>query len=329
MGLASVAVPRWFIVALLGLAFALTACGGSEEPAAPPPQPEPAAQAADFPSAEGRTLQDVLGMAEEGPVLAPSVTLLEPGRNRFAFALYDRARKQIPGAGVAVYVAERDGSGLRGPFLARSESLEVAPEFQSQTTSGDPDSAKRVYVADIEVPGKGQHVVAALVRLDGRLVTTGAQSIEAGQETKVPGVGDRAIEVETETITSAAGDIERLTTRRPPARELLKHNLADVLGERPVVITFATPLLCASRVCGPVVDIVEQVRARSPKTVAFIHQEIYRDNEVDKGVRPQVAAWGLPTEPWTFVIDRSGKVVERFEGAFSPGELQRAVAKVA
>jgi hypothetical protein len=96
-----------------------------------------------------------------------------------------------------------------------------------------------------------------------------------------------------------------------------------------VVITFATPLLCASRVCGPVVDIVEQVKAGAPKGVAFVHQEIYKDNKVDEGVRPQVAAWKLASEPWTFVIDRSGKVSARFEGAFSIGELQRAVAKVA
>ena len=41
-----------------------------------------------------------------------------------------------------------------------------------------------------------------------------------------------------------------------------------------------------------------------------------------------MAAWHLASEPWTFVIDRSGKISTRFEGAFSPGELQRAVAKV-
>ena len=94
------------------------------------------------------------------------------------------------------------------------------------------------------------------------------------------------------------------------------------------MITFATPLLCQSRVCGPVVDIVEQVKATAPKGIAFIHQEIYTDNQVDKGPTPQVAAWRLPSEPWTFVIDRRGRIVERFEGAFSVGELQRAVAKL-
>ena len=43
---------------------------------------------------------------------------------------------------------------------------------------------------------------------------------------------------------------------------------------------------------------------------------------------PQVAAWRLQSEPWTFVIDRNGEIRTRFEGAFSAGELQRAVAQV-
>jgi hypothetical protein len=41
-----------------------------------------------------------------------------------------------------------------------------------------------------------------------------------------------------------------------------------------------------------------------------------------------VADWRLASEPWTFVIDRSGRISTRFEGAYSVGELQRAVAKV-
>jgi hypothetical protein len=63
--------------------------------------------------------------------------------------------------------------------------------------------------------------------------------------------------------------------------------------------------------------------------VSFIHQEIYADNDVSKGLRPQLAPYHLRTEPWTFVIDRRGIVSTRLEGAFSPGELERAVAKVA
>ena len=95
------------------------------------------------------------------------------------------------------------------------------------------------------------------------------------------------------------------------------------------MLIFATPLLCQSRVCGPVVDVVEQVRSETKADVAFIHQEIYKDNQVEQGPAPQVAAWRLPSEPWIFVIDRNGGVRTRIEGAISAGELQRAVAEVA
>ena len=104
-------------------------------------------------------------------------------------------------------------------------------------------------------------------------------------------------------------------------------NFADVLGRKPVVLVFATPALCKSRVCGPVVDEAEQLKAQYGDKAAFIHMEIYNDNDLAKGYRPQVRAWRLPSEPWTFMIDRQGNVVESFEGAASVAELQRAIEK--
>src|SRR6266576_2984050 len=125
--------------------------------------------------------------------------------------------------------------------------------------------------------------------------------------------------IHTATLASVAGNASKIDTRIPPATDLLQDDYANVVGKKPVVITFATPLLCQSRVCGPVVDVVEQVRGNTKANVAFIHQEIYKDNDVNKGFQSQVDAWGLPSEPWTFVIDKKGRVSTRFEGAFSAG----------
>lgn len=322
--------------ALLIFAAALVAapsygCGGSKSNDRPPPEPEPTAQPADFPTVTGKSVNDLAAMAEgEGPVLAPSVGVVHKGRNRFGFALFDTAKKQITGAQVAIYTARADGSDLRGPYVARSESLVVKPQFRSKTTASDPDAAKSVYVADVPFKRTGKQGVVAMAKLDGRLLVTNGYPVNVtARGSGPPEVGTKAIKVHTETLADVGGDAEQLDTRRPVAEDLLKEDLAKVLGKQPVVITFATPLLCQSRVCGPVVDIVEQVKASSPKGVAFIHQEIYKHNKVDEGVRSQVSAWALATEPWTFVIDRQGKISTRFEGAFSAGELQRAVAKVA
>ena len=105
-------------------------------------------------------------------------------------------------------------------------------------------------------------------------------------------------------------------------------NLADVLGKQPVVLLFATPQLCQSRICGPVVDVAEQVKRDAGDDVAFIHQEIYVDNDINKGSRPPVEAYDLPSEPWLFVIDRTGTITTAIEGAFSVEELQAAVDEV-
>jgi hypothetical protein len=101
-----------------------------------------------------------------------------------------------------------------------------------------------------------------------------------------------------------------------------------VLRKKPVVLLFATPQLCQSRVCGPVVDLAEQVKAKPESSdVAFIHMEVYRDNRIDKGIRPQMAAFHLLSEPWLFTFDRAGMVAARIEGGFSERELDDAIAK--
>ena len=114
-------------------------------------------------------------------------------------------------------------------------------------------------------------------------------------------------------------------------------DFADVIGKKPVILVFATPALCQSRVCGPVVDIAEELKSEtSPSDAAFIHMEIYNNNTIAPGClegtravsecqRPQVLAYHLPTEPWVFAIDRHGKIVHRLEGAFSKEELANAL----
>jgi hypothetical protein len=319
--------PLFTLVALLVTAVA--GCGGADPGSAPAPQPELSGQPADFPKVRGGTLEEIQAEKGRSLVFRPTVKDLRRGMNRYAFALYDVAGKQILGAAVALYTARKDGHGLHGPYIARSESLKVSGPFQSRTTASDPNAAKAIYVAAVPFHHWGDQIVFAIARLDGRLVMTSPYSADVVRGgLHPPDVGDRAIRVHTRTLADVGGDAAQLDTRVPPATDLLQYDLFDVLGKRPVVITFATPALCQSRVCGPVVDIVEQAKARTPGSVAFIHQEIYQDNEVRRGLQGPVAAWRLQTEPWTYVISRSGRIAARFEGAFSLGELERAIAKV-
>jgi hypothetical protein len=120
------------------------------------------------------------------------------------------------------------------------------------------------------------------------------------------------------------GDLESIDTRVPPDT-MHGTDLADVLGRRPVMLLFATPGLCPSRICGPVADITEQLKSEHDKAAEFIHMEVYRENRPEAGQRSQVRAYGLPSEPWLFAIDRSGRVAARIEGAFSLDEAEKAL----
>ena len=319
------------LVALL-VAALVAACGGAHDGSAPPPQPEPSARPADFPRARGKTLDDLKSESGRSLVFTPTtVTALRRGMNRYGFALYDVAGKQVTGAQVALYTAREDGSGVRGPYIARSESLTVSGQYRSRTTASDADSAKAVYVAEVPFHRWGRQIVAAMAKLDGRLTMASPRTTDVERRPNgPPAVGDKALAVHTRTLVDVGNDAAQLDTRVPPATDLLKTDLADVVGKKPVVITFATPALCQSSVCGPVVDIVEQAKAKAPAGVAFIHQEIYKDNKAAPGnLQSPVAAWRLQTEPWTFVISKAGRIAARFEGPFSLGELERAIAKVA
>jgi hypothetical protein len=91
-------------------------------------------------------------------------------------------------------------------------------------------------------------------------------------------------------------------------------------------VTFATPKFCASRVCGPVVDIVDEVRKRLEGSgVRFIHVEVFQNNDPQQGYNRWMKEWKLPTEPWTFLVDSSGVIQGRFEGLVTADELEAAV----
>ena len=314
--------PLQVIALALGVAILLAGCGSDEESSA-----RPAPSASEFPAAKGRTLSEIGQLPEAKVVVAPAGQVVDVGANRFAFGVFTLGGELVDDADIALYFAEGKDAPARGPYPARVDSLQTPPAFRAKTTVDDPSAATSVYVVPrVEVKRRGELAALAVIRRNGELEATRVPSYVVGKFASVPEVGDPAPRIHTPT----AGDVERIEeidTRIPPDT---MHNtdFADVLGKEPIVIVFATPQFCQSRVCGPTVDIVEEVKAKFGDKAAFIHMEVFNENDPSKGLRPQLRAFHLPTEPWAFVIDREGRIVARFEGAFGADELTRAVEKV-
>jgi hypothetical protein len=307
----------------------IAGCGGSDDGTGSRSKPAPTA--ADFPSAQGKTLRQVLAAAsgESPDVVSPAAAFFHLGTNRFPFGIFKTDRTQITDAQVALYASPGRGvdGPASGPFPARIEDLTTRAAFRAKTTADDPDAAQVAYVSDIDFDKPGPWAFAALIKTGDGLQYSLLPTPHPVGDYPMPRVGQAA--PVTHTLTAGqVSDISQIDTRVPPD-DMHSDDLAEVLGKEPVVLLFATPALCQSRVCGPVTDIAEQVKQQYGDRVAFIHQEIYKDNDINKGPRPQMSAYDLTTEPWLFVIDRNGKVSSVLEGPFSVQELEAAVRKVA
>lgn len=321
-------------VALLAAALSapLAGCGdgGGEQAQAPAPAAAGAgAQPQDFPAGRGLTYSDVESRYPAELTLAIDASVMRRGLNRVPFVILDKGARPVYNAAVALYSERSDGTRVRGPFLAEQKAFGIEPRSRSAGSRRDAARARRFLVAQMPVRGGTPRAVFALVRMDGRLVATSPSPLgRPAGEAPPPGVGDPAPLIHTQTAGDVA-DIAQITTRVPPDRDLLQTDFADVVGRKPVVLTFASPGVCRGRVCAPVVDVVEEVASEiGQERVAFIHQEAYGDNRIGNGLRPQLAAYHLRSQPWTFVIDAGGRVAARFEGPVSVDELRAAVEKV-
>ncbi len=277
----------------------------------------------------GRGLEQIaadVGLSDQ-IVASPAGRVFRVGENRFGFGLFTLSREQIKDAAVAIYAARGPSGKVRGPFPASSEGLETKPAFVAKTTAADPDAATVVYGAHLRLPVRGEWRLLAAVREGDSLRAARMPSIEVKRFGRIPASGERTPLIHTPTVEDV-GDVSEIETRVPPDT-MHDIDFADVLGRKPVVLLFATPALCQSRVCGPVVDVAEQVKSDySDDDIAFIHMEVYRNNNIAAGLRPQLKAFGLPTEPWLFVIDARGRVSTAIEGGFGVRELGRAVERV-
>lgn len=305
----------------LGVAL-LSGCGGSSG------ETRPAPAAAEFPSAKGKTIPQLLKDSGAKPtklVIAPAASSFAVGEDRYPFGVFTRSNEQVEDADVAVYFAQSEKGPVTGPLPAHMETLEVKPAYRA--AGEDPDQAKNVYVVPkVDFDKKGPWVAVAMIK--------GKEGLEASRiptpvvgENSVPNVGEKAPLIHTPTAAEVHGDLAKIDTRIPHD-QMHQVDYADVYGKQPIVLVFATPALCQSRVCGPVVDVAQQVADQYKGKADFIHMEVYNDNEISKGIRPQLQAFHLETEPWTFLIDSHGIIRDRIEGAYGVAELEQAMRTI-
>ncbi len=183
------------------------------------------------------------------------------------------------------------------------------------------------WVAVPELPHAGNWGLGAVVTLADGSQEQVQFIIQALDDPGAPTIGETPPASENRTLKTEP-DLTKLTSDTSPEPALYQMTVAAAMkAGKPVVITFATPAFCTSRLCAPVVDSVKKVYGEFKDRVNFIHIEVY------KSFNPLVYAdemdqWHLTSEPWTFVLDHDGKVAARLGGPVSPRELTAVLQAV-
>ena len=326
-------MKRLYALTLIGLtALFVAACstGGEAEPTAaptsppaataepaPPPEPAPAAEPTVRPdmaklnygprSAEG--LQAILGTGDLGV-----------GANRFGFVMTSQTGFVTePSVKLSTrFVPDR---GDESDIVQRATAY-----FQPW-----PYGNRGMYAGELDFDRAGTWKVEIEVAAQEGFPAVAQLIVEVGESTSAPRVGDPAIRSVTKTLADV-GSLAELSTGSLQDEDLYRTTLADAIDNgMPTVVVFASPAFCTNAVCGPQVEVLQELKDLYKDKANFVHVDFY-DNpheiqgDLDRArISPAVTEWSLPSIEWTFVIDGAGTVTARFEGFATLSEVEAAL----
>lgn len=247
------------------------------------------------------------GGTEGIALVANTQQTLTPGPNRLLMAI----------------ASEENGTFLSTPEVPTTARFffdgEEVAEVETDWVWAIPDvRGFLVATVDLTAPGRWEVVLEPEGGSPTPPTPFGVQA-----SSPVPDIGEMAISIATRTHPDHP--LEEISSDDDPDPRLYELSLDDAFANgKPTVVAFATPAFCTTAACGPTLDVIRSTMDAFPD-MNWIHVEIYADLDAAAGgaleTVPAVDAWGLPSEPWVFVIDADGVITARFEGAVGNDEL--------
>ena len=297
----------------------LGACAGGGQRAATPTGTGMSVKVASFDLVSGRPQRFQVGLVDDHDKL-----VLSGGKVTLALRPLD----------------ERPGSvdrtiDVAAAFVPLAGQITPAPDRPAFT-----DSSSGVYrTAPVTFTGAGfwQVEVTATTTTGTKRATA---SFEVQATSQLPRPGDRAPATDnrlpgaTNVALSAIDSRADTHALAVPDPELHAITIAEALrANRPLIVVISSPTFCESRWCGPITDSVAALARTGPAGVAFVHLEVWRDYNASE-LNPDAQQWIDPAgthegnEPWVFVVDRGGVIVDRFDNVASDDDLLAAVSRV-
>ena len=257
--------------------------------------------------------------SEQNLMMALATTDIALGPNRFAFGvLSKKGAIRIPELSVA--------------FTYLDTTPSTVSHIATALFTEWPTGAAGIYVTETSFDRTGRWGAILEIMSAPGTKSIGQVDFLVREKSLSPGIGDVPPASKNRTQEDVT-ELIQLTTAPIPDPDLYHLSVASAMdNEKPTVITFASPAFCSTATCGPQVLILSAVKDRYKNEANFIHIEVF-DNPVEMGgdiekgtLSPLIQEWNLPSEPFTFVLDSSARVVGKFQGFVTERELENILS---
>lgn len=269
------------------------------------------------------------GSAE--PAIIPLLvsSLVSVGPNRLLYNLTDGDYQVLASPDVettvSLYALERDAD---------------RPVTTVEGTYLETPLGRGMYRATVDLDCAGEWGLEVSATLPDGSTATERMRFQVHASGTTPAVGQPAPRSDSPTASSLE-ELRLISTDPNPFPGAYERTIAEVVtAGQPSLVFFATPSFCQTGYCGPTVNLVKSVAIDYAGRIGYVNVEPYVLQMTGNGLRPvlddegqlqpvqAVLDYGIPVEPYLFLVDAQGDVFAKFEGVVGEDELRGAIEDV-
>ena len=279
--------------------------------------------------------------ASAAPSPAASLTAAPSGLTAVVVKLQSSVVRAGPNR-IVVTVSDPDNRELARPdvlaiFVFRSiddpglAPVEVPGMFIWVVRGG-----KAAYVAEMTLPRPGAYEATVTLEGPGGPIGSGGFTMTARDQSPTPPIGSLAPSVRTPIAADVGGNLQLISSDVFPDARFYEHSVDELLAaHRPFVFTIYSPAFCPTTACGPLLRYMKEIASEFPD-VTFVHAEPYVMRDLGGRIQPEYdghgyvwaswsVAYGIPVEPYVFVVGADGRIVASFELIVGSDEIRAAI----
>ncbi len=299
---------------------------------ATPAQPSPAAAT---PAATSAATATATAGATPGSspaagstVVLPTLdtTVIRVGANRLVLTVADPSNRELAFPDVTAHVTFRAADATLPPIAADASFIWVSV------------GNRGAFVVDVLFPVPGPWTGTIALGKAAGPVGAADFPFSVVERGATPGIGDPAPSIHTPTAAdpNAGENLYGITTDVFPDPRFYQLSVDQLLAaHRPFVLVFYSPAFCPTTACGPLLKNMKAIASEFPD-VAFVHVEPHVMVNYGGRLMPDYStgqlefnemarAYGIPVEPFVFVVDAQGRIAASFELIVGSDEIRAAI----